>query len=82
MAKQKHETVEQPRDQEQPKPAPKFNTLAANDPRRREAEKERRRYVKRDGGFVKGLSPAEQKQGQALCEQYGRPASEGWDEAW
>jgi hypothetical protein len=49
------------------------------DKKRVEMELRRRRYVKRLGGFLKGLHPEEVAKGEEVCRDYGRPPADGWD---
>jgi hypothetical protein len=63
---------------EQPAPN-KLNLLAPDDPRRVNAERERRRVVKRTGGLVKDLSEADTTKALKLCDEYGRSYEKGWD---
>jgi len=91
-AKQTGEHIEQPdilgsRPTETPQPpAPAIRSATPEslaDPNvpdaRRDLERKRRTYVKRSGGFRKNLHPDDVKAGEAVCKEYGKPASEGWD---
>jgi len=53
--------------------------LPADDARRIAAERERRRYVKRNGGLCKGMPQSDVGKATELCKTYGLPADNGWD---
>lgn len=57
----------------------KLSSLPVDDPKRIEGERQRRRYVKRSGGIVKGLSPEDIEKAAKLCSDYGRTSEGGWD---
>ena len=46
---------------------------------RMDLERKRRMFVKRTGGFLKGLHPDDKAEGERICEEYGRKAEDGWD---
>jgi hypothetical protein len=48
------------------------------DPEIRKLERERRRYVRRRGGFRKNLNRADKARAETLSEQVGTPVEQGW----
>lgn len=56
-----------------------LKTLPIDDPQRIDGEKQRRKYIKSNGGLCKGLTAEDAEKAQQACAEYGLSAGDGWD---